>query len=117
MTEQFSAPVLDAPSAEVPSHAAASKAVKAKTSKPAKPQDDWVTITLNGSDEVPPGGQLVGVNGRQFLIPAGRPVKVPRSVCEVLDNAVKSVPDLDDNKRIIRMRNVPRLSYTLHREA
>lgn len=112
MTEQFSAPVLDAPSAEV-----APRPTKAKAAKPAKPQDDWVTITLNGSDEVPPGGQLVGVNGRQFLIPAGRPVKVPRSVCEVLDNAVKSVPDLDDNKRIIRMRNVPRLSYTLHREA
>lgn len=113
MTDQFTAPVVEAPSAEVN---AAPRASKAK-GKAEKPKDDWVTITLNGSDEVPPGGQLVGVNGRQFLIPAGRPVKVPRSVCEVLDNAVKSVPDLDDNKRIIRMRNVPRLSYTLHREA
>lgn len=77
---------------------------------------DSYVITLHDSKEIPPGGQLVAVNGSQFRIPAGRKCIVPAAVLEVLDNAVQSVPELDGDLRVINYHSAPRLSYTLHRE-
>lgn len=73
-------------------------------------------ITLHDSKEIPPGGQLVAVNGQQFRIPSGRKVIVPAAVLEVLDNALQSTPVLNDALQVVDYTHAPRLSYTLHRE-
>lgn len=74
-------------------------------------------ITLHDSKEVPPGGQLVAVNGIQFRIPTGRKCVVPEAVIEVLENAIQSTPDLDDDMRVVAYHDAPRLGFTLHRES
>jgi len=71
-------------------------------------------ITLHDSPEIPPNGQFVGVNGRQYVIKPGVRVRVPLSVLDVLNNAVQSVPELNDKMQVVGMRAVPRLTYTLH---
>ncbi len=76
---------------------------------------DYV-ITLHDSKEIPPGGQLVGVNGTHFRIPPGRKVVVPAAVLEVLDNAVQATPELDHNNRVVGYFEAPRLSYTVWRD-
>jgi hypothetical protein len=81
---------------------------------PADPMERIVCITLHDSPQIPPNGQFVGVNGKQFLLKPGRKLLVPRYVCAALDNAVHGLPDIDDQKRIIGMREAPRLTYTVH---
>lgn len=73
-------------------------------------------ITLHDHKEIPPNGQFVGVNGKQYLLQPGRRVKVPAAVLEVLDNAVQALPEVNDKLQVVGMRNAPRLTYTLHRD-
>lgn len=80
------------------------------------PMERMVCITLHDSKEVPPGGQFVGVNGKQFRIRPGVQVVVPRYVCAALDNATHGVPELDDKMRVIGIRQAPRLTYTVHQD-
>ena len=80
------------------------------------PMERLVCITLHDSKEVPPGGQFVGVNGKQFRIRPGVQVIVPRYVCAALDNATHGVPELDDKMRVIGIRQAPRLTYTVHQD-
>lgn len=96
--------------------AAATPAAKAgKSTKPAK-SEEMVEITLHDSKEIPPNGQFIGVNGRQFVLKPGVRTKVPVCILEVLDNAVHSLPELDDQTRVVEYRDAPRLTYTLHRD-
>lgn len=101
---------------------------KPKRSRPsrAKPKDEAAVstkgeklfeITLHDHKEIPPNGQFVGVNGRQFIIKPGHKVKVPACVLEVLDNAVQALPEVNEKLQVTGMRNAPRLTYTLHRDA
>lgn len=78
------------------------------------PMDKLVCITLHDSKEIPPGGQFVGCNGKQFWIKPGVKVVVPYYVCEVLNNAVHGVPDVNEKMQVVGVHNVPRLPYTLH---
>jgi len=41
---------------------------------------------------------------------------VPASVLAVLDNAVQSVPEINEKLQVVGMRAAPRLTYTLHRD-
>lgn len=91
---------------------AAPKTEKSVDSK--DPMEKLITITLHDSKEIPPGGQFVGVNGKQFWIPPGRKVTVPRYVVEALTNAVKGEPEIDEKMAIIGTREVPRLPFTVH---
>lgn len=75
---------------------------------------DRVWIVLDDNDEIPPGGQFIGVNGVGYQLLAGIEAFVPRAVCEVLDHAIKSVPIQDNNtKRIIGWRPRKRFPYTI----
>jgi len=78
------------------------------------PMMEIVCITLHDTKEVPPNGQFVAVNGKQYLIPAGRKCRVPRFVVEALNNAVVGVPDINDALQVVGVRDAPRLPYTLH---
>lgn len=71
-------------------------------------------ITLHDSDEIPPNGQFIGLNGKQYLLKPGVRTAVPRGVLDILNNAVHSVPERDETMRIIRWRDAPRLPFTLH---
>lgn len=73
-------------------------------------------ITLHASDEIPPNGQFIGVNGAQYYLKPGIRTRVPAGVLGVLDNAVQSVPERDDTGRVIGWKDAPRLTYTLHRD-
>lgn len=75
---------------------------------------DRVWIILDDNDEIPPGGQFIGVNGVGYQLLPGVEAFVPRAVCEVLDHAVKSIPVLDPmTKRVIGWKNRKRFPYTI----
>ena len=104
-----------------PATSEAAVETKAKTPRGKKAEtaaaagEQLFDITLHDSPEIPPNGQFIGVNGKQYILKPGVRVRVPASVLEVLDNAVHAVPELDANMRVMGMRNAPRLTYTLHR--
>jgi hypothetical protein len=76
-----------------------------------------VWIVLDDNDEIPPGGQFIGINGVGYMLMAGVEAFVPKAVCNVLDEAVKSVPVLDQNtKRVIGWKNRKRFPYTVVRD-
>jgi hypothetical protein len=88
--------------------------INLKAPKPAKkaaPVEEKVRILIEDNDEIPPGGQFIQVNGRSFMIQAGHEVEVPRSVCDVLDHAVKSVPITDNMNTVIGYRDRLRFPY------
>ncbi|PFH12847.1 MULTISPECIES: hypothetical protein [Burkholderia] len=74
-----------------------------------------IKIMLEDIDEIPPGGQFIGVNGRTFLIKAGVEVEVPECVVDVLDHAVMSVPVLDEMKSVIGYKDRLRFPYRVLR--
>lgn len=112
--------VTPAPATPAPKRAtktAKPKAASAPTQRAESIEDPMerpVCITLHDSKEIPPGGQFVGVNGKQFWIKPGIKVIVPRYVCAALDNAVVGVPDINDKMQVVGVRNTPRLTYTVH---
>jgi hypothetical protein len=60
-----------------------------------KVEEERVIISLEDNDDIPPGGQFVGVDGVGFMLQPNQEVSVPRSVCDVLDHAIKGVPVLN----------------------
>ena len=84
------------------------------TAKKSKAEETLYEITLHDSDEIPPNGQFIGLNGKQYLLKPGVRTAVPRGVLDILNNAVHSVPERDETMRIIRWRDAPRLPFTLH---
>ena|SRR5215217_2951859 len=77
---------------------------------------DRVDITLHDSDRIPPGGQFIAVNGVQFMLKPSMRASVPIELLEILDNCIQTEPVLDDKLRVQGYRNVPRLTYHLHRD-
>ncbi|WP_055128519.1 hypothetical protein [Pseudomonas mediterranea] len=73
-------------------------------------------ITLHDSDRIPPGGQYLGINGIGFLLLPGVRASVPIELLGVLDNAVMTEPVLNDRLQVDGKRDVPRLTYTIHRD-
>lgn len=97
MSEQF--PVIDAP-AEAPK------------AKPKAQKSDRVTIVLEESDDIPPTGLFVGLNGVGYLLRPGEPIAVPPGVIEVLDQAVMSMPQIDpQTQQVVGWRNRMRYPY------
>ena len=75
---------------------------------------DYVRIILEESEEIPPIGAYVGVNGKGYLIKPGVEVDVPMEVLEVLNNAVQSTPIINEQTRQIEgWRERLRYSYRL----
>jgi hypothetical protein len=70
-----------------------------------------VWIQLEDSDEIPPTGQFIGVNGRSYMLRAGEPAAVPEEVIEVLQDAVASVPVLDGYNNVVGYRERLRFPF------
>lgn len=88
----------------------APEAVKPK--RAAKGMPDRVWIQLEESDDMPPTGLFISVNGVGYLMRAGEPVHAPKSVIEVLDHAITTMPVTDPTtKRVIGHRERMRFPY------
>lgn len=79
--------------------------------KKAAPVEKRVRIMLEDNDQIPPGGQFIGVDGRTFLLQPGHEVEVPQCVLDVLDHAVTSVPITDDMHTVVGYRDRLRFPY------
>lgn len=113
----MSEPTQNTPAVEPDDVAApADKKAPARSAKKSKSESEETLyeITLHDSDEIPPNGQFIGLNGKQYLLKPGVRTAVPRGVLDILNNAVHSVPERDETMRIIRWRDAPRLPFTLH---
>jgi len=73
-------------------------------------------VVLHDSKEIPPNGQMIGINGKQYFMLPGQVYRVPRAVLEVLNHSVHGVPDINEQLQVVGVRQVPRLPYTLHPE-
>jgi hypothetical protein len=72
----------------------------------------WVTIHAGAG----PGGNkdvVVGVNGVVLQIQRNKRVKLPRSYIHVLENAIETVYERDENDKMVA-RDVPRFGHTVH---
>jgi hypothetical protein len=75
---------------------------------------DRIWIVLDDNDEIPPGGQFIGINGVAYMLLPGIEAFVPRAICDVLDHAIKSVPVQDAvSRRIIGWKNRKRFPYSI----
>lgn len=76
--------------------------------------NDRVWITLSENEDVPRGGQFIGVNGSAFLLKPGKKAYVPRALTKVLDDAIKTVAHTGSDSRIEDYRDVMRFPYQVH---
>jgi hypothetical protein len=78
---------------------------------------DRIWIVLDDNDEIPPGGQFIGINGVAYMLLPGIEAFVPRAICDVLDHAIKSVPVQDPiSRRIIGWKPRKRFPYSIVRD-
>jgi hypothetical protein len=69
-----------------------------------------VEIVLEDNDQIPPTGQFFGHDGNGFMLRAGVPVIVPIEIVDILNNAVYSAPEVDQNTRQV-VGYKPRLRF------
>lgn len=97
----------------------ATKAAKLKKEVPpehAVKAQDRLWIVLEDNDDIPPGGQFIGVDGAAFMLKPNIEAWVPVGLCDVLDAAVKSVPIQDDvTRQITGWKNRLRFPYRIVR--
>lgn len=73
-----------------------------------------VRIMLQPHDDIPPTGLFLGHNGASYLLKTGVWVDVPIPILEILDNAVKMIPDVDPlTRRVVGWRPSLRFSYNV----
>lgn len=89
-----------------------------KSAPKAKKQSDGVPrvkIVLQDGDDIPPGGLFLGVNGVGYILQPGVEADVPEYLLDVLDHAVMTKAVVDNNKRVVGYKEVPRFSYRIVR--
>jgi hypothetical protein len=72
-----------------------------------------IEIQLEENEEIPPGGQFIGVNGEGYLLRPGQPAKVSLGIIEALNCMVMSVPVLDENQSVTGYRDRLRFPYRI----
>ena len=72
-----------------------------------------IEIQLEENEEIPPGGQFIGVQGEGYLLKPGVPAKVTRGILEILDNMIMSIPVKDDQQSVTGYRDRLRFPYRI----
>lgn len=72
-----------------------------------------VTIMLEESDDIPPTGLFLGINGRSYMVRPGEEVEVPEEVVHCLNDAVMATPKTDQQGNVIDYRNRLRFPYRI----
>jgi len=86
--------------------------------EPAKaaPKPARVRIILEENDNIPPTGQFFQVNGRPYMLKPGMEADVLPELIEVLNNAIMSVPIInDETKQVSGFRDRLRFPYRVIR--
>lgn len=73
--------------------------------------EERVRIILEENENIAPGGQFFGVNGKGYMLRPGEEADVPLSVIEVLDNAIMSTPVMNAEQSIVGYRDRLRFPY------
>ena len=69
-------------------------------------------IIIEESDEIPPTGLFLGLNGRGYMIQPGVAVTVPIGLVEILDNAKVDAPIIDPlTRRVTGTSKRSRFNY------
>ena len=79
----------------------------------AAPVTKKVTIILEESDDIPPTGLFIGVNGRSYMLRPGEEVTIPEEVVHALNDAVMSTPKTDLQGNVVDYRNRLRFPYRI----
>lgn len=74
-----------------------------------------IRIMLEDNDNIPPGGQFIGVDGYGYMLQPNVEAEVPINVLDVLDHAIMSVPITDENRNVIGYRDRLRFPYRVIR--
>lgn len=77
--------------------------------------NDYELIRFHASDEIPPGGQPFGVNGRQFIMAAEHWYKVPSWLLSSIDNIIADKPVKDQFDRLVSTRSMKLYPYEVWR--
>ncbi len=85
-----------------------------KRAKATTVKADRVRILLEESEDIPPTGLFVGLNGRGFLLRPGEAMDVPLGVKEILDHAIMLRPIKDpQTQQVVGYREQMRYPYRL----
>lgn len=78
-------------------------------------KDDYEIIRLHDNDNVPPGGQPFGVNGRIFVLKPNVWARVPGWLLSTIDNCVADVPVKNEDDKFIGTRPMKKYPYEVFR--
>jgi len=84
---------------------------KPRSTRQTKPKGT-TRIILEESDDIPPTGLFISLNGRGYMIKPGEEVDVPDPLIEILDHAVMETPSVDPStRRVIGYKKRMRYPY------
>jgi hypothetical protein len=74
----------------------------------------WIILEEPADNRIPPTGQFIGLQGRTWYLKPGVKAFVPEALCNVLNDAVESVPVVDpDSLKVTHYRDRLRFPYRL----
>lgn len=115
-----SEPKAPTPKKAAPAKAGAKKAAAKKEYKYAwqrkYPDAKPVTVEFEETDEIPPTGQFVAINGDSYVIKPGEEVTVPDFLLKHVDNCVSGKPVVNpQTRKVVNYRNRSRFPYRIIR--
>lgn len=84
------------------------------TKKPPIGMPKTIRIILEDSDEIPPNGLFLQLNGKPYILRSGVEADVPPGILDILDHAIVSRPVKEpQTQRVIGYRDGLRFSYRI----
>lgn len=109
-----------------PEKPAAKKPAAKKSAAKKEPKYAWqrkypdakaVTVIFEESDDIPPTGQFIAINGEAFVIVPGEEVTVPDFLLETVNNSISGRPVLNpQTNKVVSYRSRSRFPYRIVRQ-